>query len=269
MTIPTIPGMDVSKWQRSVPWTADASKVQFAIMKATEGALTPGTSDASAVAQFGLDPDFRTNWAQSRVAGLVRGAYHFMRPDLGNSADAEAAWFLSVVGTLEPGDFLALDAECAGGNWGAWVREWLAHIKAHVGFWPLLYTFRSWPAAHGVTFAGVGNGAGLWLSAPDVNSAPPPVAGWPFVAIWQKAAGVPGGDIFLGTRDQLLKYGKPGLAGGTTGVVVPSPPPPPAPLPPPVPPRPTPVIPADVTPRSLQDILVALLRWLLDWIRNK
>lgn len=229
--------MDVSKWQGVVPWASDAAREGFAFMKATEGGLVPGTGDAQAIQLFGLDPQFRANWHQSRAVGLIRGAYHFARPDLGNSAAAEAAWFLYVVGDLLPGDLLALDAECGGGNFGQWCRQWLAYVHDRVGFWPLFYTFRSWPAAHGVTFTGIGGGSGLWLSAPDVADVPPPVAGWPLTAIWQKASGVVGGDIFNGTRDQLLKYGKPA-----------PPPPPPAPAPPPPVPVPTPAPPPEPVP---------------------
>src|SRR6185437_6282419 len=120
-------GMDVSKWQGIVPWGSDATREQFAVMKATEGGLVPGTPDAQAIALFGLDPTFRANWAQAKACGMIRGAYHFARPDLGNSPINEARWFLSVVGQLEPGDFLAVDAECAGGNFAAWFREHLAY----------------------------------------------------------------------------------------------------------------------------------------------
>lgn len=235
--------MDVSKWQGIVPWASDAAQEGFAFMKATEGGLAPGTSDAQAIQLFGLDPQFRANWHQSRAVGLIRGAYHFARPDLGNTPAGEAAWFLYVVGDLLPGDLLALDAECQGGMFGEWCREWLAYVHDRVGFWPLFYTYRSWPAQNGVTFGDIRAGAGLWLSAPDVPAVPPPVAGWPFTAIWQRASGVVGGDIFNGTRDELLKYGKPQPPAPPPPPPAPAPtpaPPPPVPAPPPVPPEPVP-----------------------------
>lgn len=239
-----VTGGDISKWQGSINWAAWKGQT-FVVMKATEGSELPGTSDAAAIRDFGLDPTFRANWANAKANGLIRGAYHFARPDLGNTAAREAEWFLEVVGTLEPGDFLMLDFEPpSSGNYAAWVAQWLAYVKARVGFWPLVYSFRSgfgaWPnSRYGLTFAGIGSGAGIWISAPDVSTFPAPVGGWPFTAFWQKTSGVPGGDFFNGTREQLLKYGKPGVFGAATGEVTP-PAPKPAPVPTPTP-TPTPV----------------------------
>lgn len=232
-------GMDISKWQGVENWNVNAPKIQFALMKATEGALTPGTSDAVAIKEFGLDPQFRTNWAQAKAHGLVRGAYHFARPDLGNSAAQEAAWFVHVVGSdLQPGDIVALDFEPTPSvNWAGWATEWMLAVKAAFGFNPLFYSFRVFPTKYKITYTFVkshGVDPGLWLSAPDGPVPAPPVGGWPFTAIQQRASGVPGGDIFFGTLDQLKKYGKPGLAGDATGSVTP-PAPKPAPAPTPVP----------------------------------
>src|SRR5258706_1239180 len=126
-------GSDVSKWQGIIQWDSWRGGQDFALIKATEGSLSPGTPDAIAIAEFGLDPQFRRNWAEAKRCGLVRGAYHFARPDLNNAPDWEAAWFLSVVGQLDAGDLLMLDAECQGGNWNAWCREWLAYVHARVG----------------------------------------------------------------------------------------------------------------------------------------
>lgn len=204
-------------------------------MKATEGALSAGTPDGSAIAQFGLDPDFRANWAGARAAGLVRGAYHFGRPDLGNSPEAEAAWFWSVVGgSIEPGDLIALDLESGSGNLAGWTARFLAALKAHAGFNPLLYASPNFLATRGINFRNVGGDYGLW-EADWVATEPAPAAGWPVLAIWQYGsggtlAGIAGrvdGDVFNGDRATLLKYGKPGLAGAATGNVTP---PPPAPI---------------------------------------
>ena len=85
-----IQGIDVSKYQGDVDWTAVYnSGVQFAWIKATEGGDY-------------LDEKFRQNWEMASAAGLRRGAYHFVywcRP-----AREQAAWFLANV----PNDPLAL-----------------------------------------------------------------------------------------------------------------------------------------------------------------
>ncbi|VVC55113.1 Glycoside hydrolase family 25 (fragment) [Beijerinckiaceae bacterium RH AL1] len=78
-----IQGIDVSKYQGDVDWTAVAnSGVRFAYIKATEGGDY-------------LDEKFRQNWELSRASGIARGAYHFAywcRP-----AQEQAAWFLANV----------------------------------------------------------------------------------------------------------------------------------------------------------------------------
>jgi lysozyme len=78
-----IQGIDVSKYQGDVDWTAVArSGVQFAWIKATEGGDY-------------LDEKFHQNWELAREAGIRRGAYHFVywcRP-----AQEQAAWFLANV----------------------------------------------------------------------------------------------------------------------------------------------------------------------------
>jgi len=247
-------GVDVSKWQAGITWSqVKGAGITFAIIKATEGGLTPGTSDITAINNYGLDPRFRANWAGARAAGLIRGAYHFARPDLGSAPNAEAAWFLSVVGNLQTGDLLALDMEpTPAGNWSGWVKAWLAYVHSHTGVWPFFYTYRYGFSKYGINFSNIGGQAGLWLSAPDLATPPPAMAGWPFVAIWQRAnrpcAGIPGvpdSDVFLGERAQLLKYGK------QAPVVVPTPTPTPPPVPVPTPgpvPAPTPPTPPVVDP---------------------
>lgn len=85
-----IQGIDVSKYQGNVDWQAvSASGIRFAWIKATEGGDY-------------LDEKFHQNWENSRAAGVIRGAYHFIhwcRP-----AEEQAAWFIANV----PNDPFAL-----------------------------------------------------------------------------------------------------------------------------------------------------------------
>lgn len=300
----TILGFDASRWQGRISWPQlPRDGVSFVMMKASEGALAPGTPDAAAVAQFGLDPMFRTNWAASRSVGLVRGAYHFLRPDLRNSPEAEAEWFFSVVrGDLQPGDLLACDCESGAGNLAGYAHRFMAHLELLCGFPPLFYASPSFLAAHGITYANLGKEFGLW-EAFWTSRMPGPAAGWPFIAMWQNTdagtlAGIAGRvdeDVFQGDVATLRKYGKPGANSmGSGSVTPPAPrptPPPPTPAPP-VTPAPTvvhdgprapgfgdspsngtpdacPAPAAPPAPRSLQDILVVLLGWLKAWVKTK
>jgi lysozyme len=72
-------GIDVSKYQGDIDWTAvRASGVQFAWIKATEGGDR-------------VDEKFAQNWAAAKAAGVPRGAYHFAY--WCRSGEDQAAWF--------------------------------------------------------------------------------------------------------------------------------------------------------------------------------
>ena len=95
-------GIDVSHYQPSVNWsTVKSNGVKFAYIKATEG--TGYTN-----------PSFSSQYTGATNAGLIRGGYHFARPDVSTGA-AQAKYFLahgggwSADGITLPG---ALDIEC-------------------------------------------------------------------------------------------------------------------------------------------------------------
>ncbi len=123
-------GIDVSHFQGEVDWRAVAAAgVRFAFIKATEG-----VDD--------VDPRFAQNWAESRAAGLLRGPYHFLHPNL--DARQQAAHFLAVV-TLDD-DALppALDVEVTNGvdpaTLRACIETWLETVAAALGCKPVVYT---------------------------------------------------------------------------------------------------------------------------------
>jgi lysozyme len=163
-------GIDVSHFQGEVDWRAvAAADVRFAFIKATEG-----LDD--------VDPRFAQNWQDSRAAGLLRGAYHFLHPDL--DARQQAAHFLAVV-TLDD-DALppALDVEVTGGvdpaTLTACIETWLASVEAALGCKPVIYTDPSfWRDNVGASLGGYP----LWLACyapqPDVP------ASWPTWTFWQ------------------------------------------------------------------------------------
>lgn len=127
----TVEGIDVSHYQPNVDWAqVKASGREFAFIKASEGT---GYTDTS----------FAGHWANAKAAGLLRGAYHFHRVDADPIAQADH--FLSVVGTLGPGDMLMLDVEDAnhGGTASsitANVKACIEHIASKSGKTPVLYT---------------------------------------------------------------------------------------------------------------------------------
>src|SRR6266545_2185857 len=86
----TVPGIDVSKWQGTIDWSAVASSgVVFAFIR-----VNHGLDD--------IDEEFAASWSGARRAGVVRGAYQYFLPD--EDAVAQADLFLARMGPLEPGD---------------------------------------------------------------------------------------------------------------------------------------------------------------------
>jgi GH25 family lysozyme M1 (1,4-beta-N-acetylmuramidase) len=197
----TLKGIDVSTWQGTIDWGAVASSDNaFAIAKATEG-------------NGYTDPQWGNNQAALLAPGpLVGGSYHFCRPDLGNTPEAEAQWYLGRhdVRVFEPTTpwIFALDFEVAGGN-DAWVRGFLGYVRGHVGYECWFYSSPSKIQERGVT----PNSSPLWIAyyVPDPNQATPPNMGWPAVTNWQwGGAPVPGiagsvdANIFYGDQQTLL-----------------------------------------------------------------
>lgn len=215
-------GIDTSVFQGSVDWDAvRRSGRTFALTKATEGVGF-------------IDPTFTRNWSEMLRVGLsVPGAYHFARPDLGNSPQAEADFFLSVVlpvtGSVA-GTLLALDLEVEGPQVTAqWAVAFEQRLRERVsGYDAGFYSFFSWLGEHGVSGVHQLAADWLWLAWPDVNGPLPQPAPWPTVSIQQYGiTTVPGigGNVdvnrFFGDLPALRKLAvelPTATSGGTTAM---------------------------------------------------
>ena len=150
-------GMDVSKWQGCVgssqAATAKASGVNFAFVKVTEGnGYTDSVADCT--------------MQSLKANGIRRGVYHFARPDLGNSPEAEADWFIGQTrGYVNDGVIPVLDWEPSGSyvTWSWWALRWLQRVESAWGVKPLIYTSASvikmtdWTAVANANY-------GLWVA---------------------------------------------------------------------------------------------------------
>ena len=128
----SVKGIDISKWQGDPDFSKVKSSTGFVIAKATEG--------------YGYtDPKFKRNQSELRRLDIPRGYYHYARPDLNNSPEKEANWFLDTVGGLQKGELLALDAEAPAykGDWAAWSFKFLEEIRKQIGYKPLVYINKS------------------------------------------------------------------------------------------------------------------------------
>lgn len=186
--------------QPGTDWPLVAQSHQFAFIKATEGAGY-------------TNPYFAQDWARAGAVGIVRGAYHFARPDV-NNASAEADYFLAAVGPLSAGDLLVLDYEVGYGDLSGWALAWLQRVQQRVGFNPILYTYPSFISEHGLGTAALATYP-LWYASYQ-QQWPPTPGQWSSIAIWQHSdnANVPGVAGIVDesyttlTIDQLRALGK-------------------------------------------------------------
>ena len=197
-------GHDVSGHQGPVDWGAAAGAgAKFVYAKATEGTGF-------------VNPQFPQQYNGSFAAGLVRGAYHFARPDVSSGAD-QANYFIahgggwSKDGRTLPG---ALDAEY--NPYGetcynldpvamvAWLHDFSDTYRARTGRYPAIYTSANWwkrCTANSPEFWP----NPLWIARYNSSIGELP-KGWTTQTIWQfaNAGTLPGDqDWFNGNADQL------------------------------------------------------------------
>jgi lysozyme len=201
-------GHDVSSHQKHVDWPdARSSGARFVYVKATESTAY-------------RNPYFARQYDGARRAGLIRGAYHFARPDKSSGA-RQAAYFVRHGGDWRPdGRTLppALDIEynpydphdpCYGlsqEDMVDWIQSFSDEIEAETGRRPVIYTTAHWwSTCTGDSHAFARNHP-LWIAshgAPDPGSLP---GGWWRWTFWQYGTrgGLPGDqNLFNGPQSRL------------------------------------------------------------------
>jgi lysozyme len=195
-------GIDVSHHNGSVNWAkVKAAGVDFAFAKATEGT------------HF-TDSKFADNWQAMKVAGIIRGAYHYLRA-LQDATD-QAHRFLQVA-AIDAGDLPpVLDIErtfntsASSAEFIQSAKTWLNVVRAQIGRTPIIYTAPSfWNRRMSDEFGEFP----LWVANYEVNTPTIP-KGWNSWCFWQhtdkgQVNGVSGNvdlDKFNGTRDQLQAF---------------------------------------------------------------
>lgn len=130
-----IHGIDVSyaqgkiNWQKVGAMKEGSIKVNFVFIKATEGLLT-------------VDPYFKRNWREAPKAGIVCGAYHFLRPN--KSGEWQTRFFLQNV-KMGTGDLPAVaDIERLDGTTPETMRKelhaFLYTVASKTKIKPIIYT---------------------------------------------------------------------------------------------------------------------------------
>lgn len=212
-------GLDVSSHQGSVDWAkVKADGARFAYVKATEGTGY-------------RNPYFGQQYTGAASVGLLRGAYHFGRPD-GASGAAQATYFVNNGGgwsadgiTMPP----VLDIEdnpyeglnrCYGkspAQLASWVRDFTQTVYRMTNKQAMIYTsYYFWRDCLGNT-SEFSKTNPLWLASYYTNSPLIP-GGWPTYTVWQYAndhadaaqtvkATFPGDqNVFNGSIDLLRKF---------------------------------------------------------------
>lgn len=166
-------GIDISHHQRGI--TKFGSDVDFVIIKATEGIGY-------------VDEQCDRLYQQAKKDGKLLGVYHFARPDLNNSAIAEADWFIKNIQGYIKEAILVLDWESGYLGNVNWVKAFLDRVKEKTGVKALLYASRS-PINSFNWSSVVAGDYGLWVADYGANTGEagrkPVVKWWPFYILWQ------------------------------------------------------------------------------------
>ncbi len=192
-------GMDVSGYQGNVNWSsAYANGARFAYVKATEG--TGYTN-----------PYFSQQYNGSYGVGMIRGAYHFARPNVSGGA-TQADYFVnhgggwSGDGKTLPG---ALDIEwnpysggtCYGlsaSGMVSWILAFSNEYHARTSRWPVIYTATSWWSQCTGNTGDFSSTNPLWVARYASSAGALPYA-WGYYTFWQNADS----GTFPGDQDQF------------------------------------------------------------------
>ena len=131
-------GIDVSEYQGEIDWIEADSienvKIGFVFVRATCGVDK-------------VDFNFIENWKQVRKQKIIRGAYHYYRPN--ENSIAQAKFFVKTV-KLQQGDLPpVLDIEQLPENQSidslkVGLHRWLDYVNAHYKVKPIIYTGESY-----------------------------------------------------------------------------------------------------------------------------
>ena len=132
-------GIDVSEYQGTIKWTEVSHifgehKIYFTFIRATAG------NDK-------VDTKFTTNWKEIKNTNILRGAYHYYRPN--ENSIEQANNFIKTV-KLSKGDLPpVLDIEKISSiqslkNLKKGLKKWLNKVEKHYGVKPIIYSGSSY-----------------------------------------------------------------------------------------------------------------------------
>lgn len=169
----------------------------------------------------GVDSGFSSHWQGATSAGLLRGAYHFAKPDA-SSGSSQAHYFVSNGGNwtsdgktlpgmldMEPGTEEG-SSTCYGlssSGMVSWISDFVNTYHSLTSRYPVIYTGDWWETCTGGSSAFAEN-CPLLLASYGSSSVP---TGWSSYTFWQYNDSYKyGGDseLFNGSEDRLKVLAK-------------------------------------------------------------
>ncbi|MFF2141045.1 GH25 family lysozyme [Streptomyces sp. NPDC058193] len=202
-----LPGIDVSHYQGTINWASvKAAGIKFAYIKATESTTY-------------TDPQFSANYGNAHARSVIRGAYHFARPNLSGGA-AQANYFVAHGGAWSrdnltlPG-MLDLEGGCyskSTSEMRTWILDFYNAYKAKTGRDVVIYTSPSWWNTCTGSWTGMSARSPLFVAHWTTAAGPSIPAGFRYWTFWQysstgSVSGISGAvdrDRFSGTEARLL-----------------------------------------------------------------
>lgn len=184
-------GTDQSKWQAN-----QVTEGSFILVKATEGCGY-------------VDPTCDAKYQLNKQAGKLLGVYHYARPDLGNTPEAEAQYFVDNIRGYIGEAIMVLDWESAN-KWDVnWAKRWLDKVKDLTGIKPMIYMSSSFTFAYDWSSVVAGD-YGLWVANygnnDGANHGCPSVGYWGIVAMHQYTSVPLDKDEFFGDENSWRAY---------------------------------------------------------------
>ena len=136
-------GVDVSRYQGAINWEkVKKSGVDFVFLRSSIGDGTTRTT--------GEDIRFAVNVVEAKKAGLMVGAYHYLKAETVRDARAEAKFFIQTISPYALDFPAVLDFEepsqqdnLNNAERTAIARAFMEEVRA-AGYYPMLYTNKSW-----------------------------------------------------------------------------------------------------------------------------
>lgn len=201
------PGIDVSHYQGTINWASvKAAGIKFAWIKTTEGTSV-------------RDSQFSANYTHAYNNGIIRGAYHFARPDESSGA-TQASYFASHGGgwsrdNLTLPGMLDLEGGCYGKSTTSmrnWILDFYNTYKSKTTRDVVIYTSAGWWNSCTGGWSGMATRSPLWAASWTSAANPTLPTGFSVATVWQytdsgSVSGISGAvdrDRFNGDHSRLL-----------------------------------------------------------------